>query len=268
MAQNSGFTTAYLSGASISYTRFGRPDIGLVGMDEVAQTLSQITERTDLPLIVDADTGFGNALNVRRTVALLERHGAAAIQLEDQQTPKRCGHLDGKTLVGVNEMTGKIRAAIDSRKNDTTLIIARTDAIAVEGINAAIERANHYIEAGAEVIFVEAPRNIEEMLKVAESLRDKTYLLANMVEGGETPDFTINELEQMGYKIVIFPGSLARAVAHLMLEYFSSLKTNGSTKSFKTRMLDFQGINDVIGTTELMKLGELYGEMGLKKKND
>lgn len=163
MAEAAGFQALYLSGASIAYTRLGRPDIGLVGMDEVAATLSAIAERIAVPLMVDADTGYGNALNVLRTVRLFERNGAAVIQLEDQQLPKRCGHLNGKTLVPPGEMVGKLKAALDARRSDATLIMARTDAIGVEGLEAALDRAEAYLEAGADILFVEGPNSHEEM---------------------------------------------------------------------------------------------------------
>ncbi|MBT4491034.1 MAG: isocitrate lyase/PEP mutase family protein, partial [Rhodospirillaceae bacterium] len=161
MVERAGFPAAYLSGASIAYTRFGRPDLGLVGMDEVAAVLSAIGERVQAPLIVDADTGYGNALNVIRTTKLFERNGATVIQLEDQDLPKRCGHLAGKTLVPAAEMVGKIKAALDARRSADTLIMARTDAIAVEGLDAALDRAERYREAGADILFVEAPRDVD-----------------------------------------------------------------------------------------------------------
>ena len=211
LAEKAGFSAAYLSGASIAYSRFGRPDIGLVTQTEVAETLSAITERIDIPVIVDADTGFGNALNVIRTVKLLERSGAGAIQLEDQTLPKRCGHLSGKTLVPAGEMVGKIMAALDARTDADTLIVARTDAIAVEGLDAALERAERYSEAGADILFVEAPRSDDEMRRITGQFKDRVPLLANMVEGGKTPIHSADELREIGYSVVIFPGGLARA---------------------------------------------------------
>ena len=214
LAGDAGFETAYLSGASIAYTRFGRPDIGLVGLAEVAGTLSDINERTDVALIVDADTGYGNALSVQRTVRLLERNGASAIQLEDQSLPKRCGHLAGKTLVPGAEMVGKIHAAVDARQECSTLVVARTDAIAVEGLVAALDRAERYVEAGADVLFVEAPRDEAEIAAVTARFSGRVPLLANMVEGGRTPQRSAAELESLGYDLVIFPGGLVRAVAH------------------------------------------------------
>jgi len=258
MAEQAGFSAAYLSGASIAYTRFGRPDIGLVGMSEVADTLGAISERVDVPLIVDADTGFGNALNVQRTVRLFERAGACAIQLEDQTMPKRCGHLAGKTLVATGEMVGKIKAATDARRSEETLIIARTDAIAVEGFEAALDRADAYCEAGADVLFVEAPRTPEEMQAVVARFKGRAPLLANMVEGGKTPLLSAEELQALGFSLVIFPGGLVRAIAHMAQEYFASLRTNGTTTPYRNRMLDFDQLNDLLGTAEMLEHGANY----------
>ena len=187
IAEQSGAEAVYLSGASIAYTRFGRSDIGLVSVSEVHDTLAAITDRIEIPVIVDADTGFGNALNVQRTVRQFERAGASAIQLEDQSFPKRCGHLDGKTLVPMQEMVGKIKAALDARHDHSTLIVARTDARAVEGLDAAMERAASYRDAGADILFVEAPQSREEMHLIADKFGKDIPLLANMVEGGKTP---------------------------------------------------------------------------------
>ena len=181
LAQRGGAETVYLSGASIAYTRFGRPDIGLVTMTEVAEVIAAIADRIDIPMIVDADNGFGNALNVQRTVRTFERAGAAALQLEDQTLPKRCGHLAGKTLISGPEMVGKIRAACDARASEDTLIVARTDAIAVEGFEPALDRAESYLEAGADVLFIEAPRSLNEMRTITGQFGGRIPLLANMV---------------------------------------------------------------------------------------
>ncbi len=258
IAEKAGFGAVYLSGASIAYSRFGRPDIGLVTLSEVAGVLGAISERISIPIMVDADTGFGNALNVVRTVKLLERNGAGAIQLEDQTLPKRCGHLAGKTLVSTGEMVGKIKAALDARASDTTLIVARTDAIAVEGLDAALERAEHYAEAGADVLFVEAPQTDADMATLTARLGNKAPLLANMVEGGKTPQKSADELANIGYKIVIFPGGLARAFAHMATEYFGNLAATGSNASNLDRMVDFDALNDLIGTADMLAEGQQY----------
>ena len=258
LVERAGFATAYLSGASIAYTRFARPDIGLVSMSEVAATVSAIKERVDLPVIVDADTGFGNALNVVRTVWLFEREGASAIQIEDQTTPKRCGHLDGKTVVSTGEMVGKIKAALDARRDAATLIIARTDAIEAEGFEPALERAEAYVEAGADMLFVEAPRTKDHMAKVVGLFGGRVPLMANMVEGGKTPLADAEELEAMGYSLVIFPGGLVRAFARMAEEYLASLRRHGSNQPFRDRLFDFTQLNDVIGTRELLETGRRY----------
>jgi 2-methylisocitrate lyase-like PEP mutase family enzyme len=257
LAEQAGFEALYLSGASIAYSRLGRSDIGLVTASEVADTLTNIRERVSLPIMVDADTGFGNALNVIRTVKMFERAGASAIQLEDQLAPKRCGHLEGKTLVSTAEMTGKLRAALDTRQE--ALIIARTDAVAVEGLEPALERAARYLEAGADVLFIEALRSVEEMKEALALFGGKVPLLANMVEGGKTPVLPAAELEAVGYSIAIFPGGLARCLAFAAQEYFSRLRKDGTTASLRGRMLDFDGLNQAIGTPELLKLGKKYG---------
>src|SRR2546425_9387916 len=187
VAEQSGFRTLYVSGAAISYTRLGRPDIGLVSMSEVVEVIGMIRDRVDADLMVDADTGYGNALNVGRTMRLFERAGANAIQLEDQEFPKRCGHLDGKILIPAAEMTGKIKAALDARHSRETLVIARTDAVAVEGFESAIERAAIYHDAGADVLFVEAPKARDDLTRIGSALGARLPLMANMVEGGKTP---------------------------------------------------------------------------------
>ena len=258
LAEQAGFEAAYLSGASIAYTRLARSDIGLVTLSEVANTVSNIRERVALPLVVDADTGFGNALNVVRSVKMLERSGASAIQLEDQTSPKRCGHLDGKTLIPAAEMAGKIRAALDARASSDTLIVARTDAVAAEGLESALERTSAYLEAGADVLFIEALRSPEQMRQATARFAGRAPLLANMVEGGKTPLLAASELQALGFGIAIFPGGLVRALARAGQEYFASLKTTGSTAAFGDRMLDFAALNGLIGTPELLELGRRY----------
>jgi 2-methylisocitrate lyase-like PEP mutase family enzyme len=258
LAMQAGFDTLYVSGAAIAYTRLGRPDIGLVTMTEVVDTLALIRDRVDAHVVVDADTGYGNALNVVRTVREFERAGASAIQLEDQDFPKRCGHLDGKTLIPAGEMRGKIRAAVDTRRSRETLIIARTDAIAVEGFDRAVERAMLYSEAGADVLFVEAPRTRDDLARIISALGNRAPLLANMVEGGKTPTLPAGELEAMGFALVIFPGAIVRALGHMGREFYGSLAAHGSNEPFRSRMLDFNGINDLVGTPEMIELGKRY----------
>ncbi|KTT23098.1 isocitrate lyase/PEP mutase family protein [Pseudacidovorax intermedius] len=258
LAEQAGFEALYLSGASIAYTRLGRSDVGLTTFTEVCDTLAHITERVRTPVIVDADTGFGNALNVQRAVAGLERAGAAMIQLEDQGFPKRCGHLDGKTVVPVAEMQGKLRAALDARRSADTLILARTDALAVEGWDAAMDRAEAYLACGVDALFIEALRTPEQLARAARQFAGRVPLLANMVEGGKTPITPADELGRMGFRIVIFPGGTVRALAHAMQGYFASLRSHQTTEPWRGAMLDFDGLNAVIGTPELLALGKRY----------
>ena len=258
IATQMGARSLYLSGASLAYTRFGRSDVGLVSMSEVHDTLAAIADRVETPIIVDADNGFGNALNVQRTVRYFERAGAAALQLEDQAFPKRCGHLDGKKLISCGEMVGKVKAALDARSKDSTLIIARTDARAVEGFDAALDRAEAYREAGADLLFIEAPQSIEEMRRLCDEFRDRVPLLANMVEGGKTPIKSAEDLADLGYSIAIFPGGAVRAISHHLQAYYDGLLTHGSNIDFADRMQDFNGLNDIIETAELLRLGKSY----------
>lgn len=262
IATQSGAKAVYLSGASLAYTRFGTSDIGLVSVSEVNDTIAAITDRIPTPIIVDGDTGFGNALNVQRTVRSFERSGADAIQLEDQSFPKKCGHLAGKKLISTNEMVGKIYAALDARSNEETLIIARTDARAVEGFSEAIDRAGAYKDAGADVLFVEAPQSLGEMRKICAEFSDQIPLLANMVEGGKTPILCANDLAALGYKIAIFPGGAVRAISHHMEAYYINLLANGSNDSFSSKMHNFDDLNDLIGTKELIEHGAKYENKG------
>ena len=253
-----GFTALYVSGAAIAYTRLGRPDIGLVSMSEVADAVALIRDRVDAHLIVDADTGYGNALNVVRTIRRFEQAGANAIQLEDQDFPKRCGHLDGKALISADDMCGKIRAAVDARDSRETLVIARTDAVAVEGFERAIERAARYREAGADILFVEAPKTRDDLVRIVSTLDANLPLMANMVEGGKTPPLSAAELAAIGFALVIFPGGIVRAFGRTASDYYASLAAHGTTEPFRSRMLDFDGLNDLIGTPEMIALGERY----------
>ena len=260
IAEQSSFEAVYLSGASIAYTRLGRSDIGLTTFTEVCDTLTMIRERVALPIIVDADTGFGNALNAQRTVRGFERAGASMIQIEDQTFPKRCGHLAGKAVVPVAEMSGKLKAALDARTSGDTLILARTDAVAVEGFEAALDRAERYLEAGADALFIEAVKSEDQMRLVNARFAGRAPLLANMVEGGQTPVKSAADLEALGYRIAIFPGGTVRAVAHNLCAYYASLRQHGTTAPFAAQMLDFDGLNQLIGTPELLARGKTYEE--------
>jgi 2-methylisocitrate lyase-like PEP mutase family enzyme len=258
LGEAAGFEALYVSGASIAYTRLGRPDIGLVSMAEVAETITMIRDRIATPLIVDADTGYGNALNMQRTMRLFERAGANALQIEDQSFPKRCGHLADKGVIPVAEMVGKIKAATDARTSEETLVIARTDAVAVEGFDKALERAHAYARAGADMLFVEAPGSAEELTRVSTELKGTLPLMANMVEGGRTPITSAQALEALGFSLVIFPGGIVRALARAAQDFYRSLKENGTTDQFRDRMFDFDQLNAVIGTPQMIAAGKAY----------
>ncbi|MEM1313641.1 MAG: isocitrate lyase/phosphoenolpyruvate mutase family protein [Pseudomonadota bacterium] len=262
LATEAGFEALYLSGAAVAYTRLGRPDIGLTTMSEMAETMALVRDRTDLPVIIDADTGFGNALNAQRTMRVYERAGASALQVEDQSYPKRCGHLRDKSLIPAQEMAGKIAAMADARASDETLIVARTDAVAVEGFDPALERAEAYLAAGADVLFVEAPRSEAELGAVAERFRGRVPLLANMVEGGDTPIRSSDQLQALGFSIVIFPGGIVRALARTAAEYYASLAAHGSNAPFADRMHDFQGLNEALGTEAMLEEGARWERGG------
>ncbi|MDR7554331.1 MAG: oxaloacetate decarboxylase [Armatimonadota bacterium] len=245
IVERAGFEAVYFTGAGVAYTHLGAPDLGLVSLTEMTMRLAAVVEATRLPVIADADTGYGGALNVRRTVREFERAGAAAIQLEDQVFPKRCGHLDGKRVVPVEEMVGKIRAALDARRDPDTLLIARTDARAPLGLEAALERAHRYRDAGADVLFVEAPASRDELARIASSLPPP--VVANMVEGGRTPLCAAHELEAMGYRLVIFPGAAVRAAAAAVVKVMDALKRHGTTAGVLDAMLSFGELNALLG---------------------
>ena len=231
-----GFECVYVTGAGIANMALGAPDIGLTSLDDIAQTVSRIADAVALPLIVDADTGFGNEVNTWRTMKVLERAGAAAIQLEDQEFPKRCGHFNGKSVVALDAMLPKIRAAADARTRDT-LIIARTDALAVEGIDAALDRAEAFIEAGADLCFVEAPRDAEQMRRIAQL---RVPQVANIVHGGETPPLPQAELADMGFGVVLYANAALQAAVRASVEVLGSLKATGSLDAVHDKLASFE----------------------------
>ena len=230
LAEQAGAEALYLSGAAQAYARHGRPDIGLVTMSEIAETIALVRDRVALPLIVDADNGHGNALNVQRTVRVYERAGADAMQIEDQTLPKRCGHLADKSVIPVAEMLGKLAAALDVRRD--ALIIARTDAVAVEGIEAALDRARAYAEAGADMIFLDALTSWDQM-RTAVAALPGIALMANMVEGGRTPLLSTAELEEIGFRLVIFPAGVVRTQAMAARDYYAALMAAGTSADFR-----------------------------------
>ena len=242
--EKKGFDVVYVSGAGVSYTTLGMPDMGFITMTEMVQKAAYIANAVNIPIICDADTGYGNPINVIRTVREFERAGASAIQLEDQLTPKRCGHLAGKEIITKEEMVSKIKAAVDVRVDQNFQIIARTDAIAVSGLEEAIERGIAYQEAGADVLFIEAPKSIEEMKKINSILN--VPLMANMVEGGKTPLLTAEELQEIGYSVVIYPNAAVRVIAKAVSELMEEIKNKGTTKHYISNMLLFEKLNELL----------------------
>jgi len=231
-----GYECVYVTGAGIANMALGAPDIGLTTLDDIAGTVSRIADAVALPLIVDADTGFGNAVNTWRTMKVLERAGAAAIQLEDQDFPKRCGHFNGKGVIALAEMLPKIAAAADARTRDT-LIIARTDALAIEGLDAALDRAQAFIEAGADMTFIEAPRDAAQMRRIAQV---PVPQVANIVHGGKTPSLPQAELAQMGFGIVLYANAALQAAVRSATEVLGSLKATGSLDAVHDRLASFE----------------------------
>lgn len=255
IAERAGFEAVYFTGAGFSYTHLGVPDLGLVSLSETVWRIGAIAEATSLPVIADGDTGYGNALNIGRTVREFERAGAAAIQIEDQTFPKRCGHLTGKTVISAEEMAGKIKAAVDARRTPM-LIVARTDARAVEGLEPTLERVQRYKAAGADVLFVEAPQSREELADVARRLPPP--VMANMVEGGATPMVGARELQEMGYRLVIFPGAAVRISAAAIMRMMAALMERGTTEGLQDQMLSFRELNDLLGLPEYQRREDRY----------
>jgi 2-methylisocitrate lyase-like PEP mutase family enzyme len=249
LVQRAGFAAVYATGGGIARS-MGYPDLGLLGLTEVADRLSVIVEHAGVPVIADADTGYGNTLNVRRTIREFERAGVAALHLEDQTFPKRCGHLDDKTVVPTGEMVQKLRAARDAASDGDLVLIARTDAIAVEGLDAAIERALAYAEAGADVIFVEAPTSEAQLETIAR--RVTAPKLLNMFEGGKTPLVPLDRLRALGYRIVIIPSDLQRAAIRAMQDVLTAIRRDGNSRSLANRMATFTEREAIVGTAEYL----------------
>ena len=250
LVQRAGFSAVYASGGAIARST-GVPDIGLLSLTEVSDRLAQMTAVIDIPLIADADTGFGNANNVERTVHVFESAGVSALHLEDQSFPKRCGHLDNKTLVSQEEMVEKLQAAVAARKQSATQIIARTDAIAVEGIDAALKRAEAYHQAGADILFVEAPQSVEQIELIAKSL--PCVLMINMFVGGKTPLVPIEDLKKWGYRLVIIPSDTQRAAIHAMQQTLAIIRADGDSGSYQDHMVSFAEREEIVGTKDYLK---------------
>jgi 2-methylisocitrate lyase-like PEP mutase family enzyme len=236
--EEQGFEACYVTGAGIANMHLGAPDIGLTTLTEIANTVAMIADAVELPLMVDADTGFGNALNMYRTVRVLERAGAAGLQIEDQVFPKKCGHFNGKEVVPTADMVGKIKAAVDARRDGDLQIIARTDARAIDGLDAAIDRAHAYIEAGADVTFVEAPTSVAEMERVAREL--VVPQIANIVFGGRTPDPGRERLKEMGFSGVLYANALLQAALRASYDVLAALRDEGSLDRVASRLAGFE----------------------------
>lgn len=258
LAEQAGFPCAFLSGACLSFARFGRPDMGLVSASEVAETVSILRDRVQLPLIVDMDTGFGNALNVQRTVRDFERAGASALQMEDQVAPKRCGHMSGKSVISAQEMTGKIKAALDARVDSETVIIARTDALGVNGFEDTLERAELYLEAGADALFIEAPQTVEQMREIGQRFGQRAPLVHNLVEGGRTPVESPLELETLGYHIALYPAALLHRFVPAAQNLLAEIRDKGTTLGARASMCELSDINHVLGADDLLSAGQRY----------
>ncbi len=251
-----GFDAVYMTGYGQAASHLGNPDVGLLTMSEMVARASAIVEAAGVPVIADADTGFGNAINVRRTVREYEKAGVAVIQLEDQVMPKKCGHMLGRQVIPKEEMVGKIKAAADARMDDDFMIMARTDARTIMGIDEAIERGMAYQEAGADIIFIESPESKEEMVMINKAI--KVYTLANMVEGGRTPMLPNQELEALGYNLVIYPTASTYLTTKAMLTLMETLKKEGTTATMIPEMVTFSEFNDLIGLTEIRALEAKY----------
>jgi methylisocitrate lyase len=259
LAERTGFCSLYLSGAGVANASHGLPDLGLTGLGDVLEDARRITAASDLPLLVDIDTGFGGAFNIARTVRDLGRAGAAAVHIEDQVGTKRCGHRPGKRLVSDDEMTDRVKAALDARVDDGFVVMARTDAYSVEGLDRAIERARRYVEAGADMIFAEAMTSLDEYRRFADAV--PAPLLANVTEFGRTPMFTTDELRDAGVAIALYPLSAFRAMSAAAIEVFETLRREGTQKSLLDKMQTRDALYDVLGYHAYeTKLDELFGK--------
>ena len=251
-----GFDAVYMTGYGQSASHLGKPDVGLMTMSEMVARAANMVECSGVPVVADADTGFGNAVNVMRTVREYEKAGVAVIQLEDQVMPKKCGHMIGREVVSMEEMVGKIKAACDARQGDM-MIMARTDARTVHGIDVALERAHAYKEAGADIIFVESPESEAEMRRINEELPG-VLTLANMVEGGRTPMFTYDKLSDFGYNLVIYPTASVYVTTKAMVDLWEGLKADTTTETMMDRMIDFPKFNEIIGLPEIRAIEANY----------
>ena len=256
LVAEANFKAIYMTGSGTTASRLGMPDIGLLSVSEMVDNASRIADASELPLISDADTGYGGRLNVYRTIRMFEKAGVAGVHIEDQNWPKRCGHLSGKTIIPAHEMISKIQAACDSRVNDNFVIIARTDALAVEGLNSALDRAEQYAEVGADIIFVESPSTLEEIETIPQKIRKPT--LYNMAASGKTPFLEKNEIEKFGFKVVIYPNFAMLAAVPAVRHYLSELKNSGTVAHLVDEMASFQELFNLVGMETVRRMEEKY----------
>ena len=256
VVEEAGFDACYVSGAGVTNSYLGMPDLGLLSISELADHVAAMSDAVSIPLVVDADTGFGNAINVRRTVRQLERAGAAAIQIEDQVSPKKCGHFAGKVVVPVDEMVGKVKAACDAREDDDFVLVARTDAAAVSGIAEACDRAAAYREAGADVLFVEAPRSLEDLRRIPEQVPG--LHVANMVEGGLTPLLTRAELADLGFAVALYANSAMRGAVAGMRAVLEHLAKHGDTLAATELMISWADRQSLVRKPQFDELERRY----------
>ena len=253
-----GFEAVYMTGFGTSLTRLGMPDVGLLTASEMVDNAARIADASGLPVVADADTGYGNPINTRRTIRDYEKAGVAGVHLEDQDWPKRCGHLAGKRVIPVADMVAKIQAACDARRDADFVIIARTDAIAVEGLDAALARGERYREAGADVLFIEAPVGRAEVERVARHFQG-TPLLYNMAASGKTPDLAADELGRLGFRLAIYPNWLLLAAIPAMQHVLRELKNTGSIAQLRDKVASFKQFTDIAGLPEIQRLEARYG---------
>ena len=263
LVEEAGFEAAYLSGGAVARS-MGIPDIGLVTMSESIDRATQMVSAIKIPIIADADTGYGNAVNLVRTVREFERVGVAAIHIEDQITPKRCGHLDGKEVISITEMEKKLEAALAARSDSDFCIIARTDARGVHGLDDAIERARRFAKLGVDAIFVEAPQSEEELAEIPRRVPN-IPLLVNVFKGGKTPMLPMERLEKMGYRIAIYPSETQRAAIHAMRTALSTLKREGTTESIDDALTTFKERDRVVGLDDWQKIERQYMAVDTEK---
>lgn len=256
-AQSVGCEALYVTGAGVSNTMLGMPDLGFLNLSDMASTVERIAGVCGLPLVVDADTGYGNVVNTYHAVRRLEAAGASVIQLEDQVFPKRCGHFEGKEVVSTSEMLDKIKAAVDARRDENTLIMARTDSAAIHGYEAAIERAQAFAEAGADILFVEAVTTLEQIRQTPQRVSSRPHLI-NIVFGGKTPALSVKELEETGYKFVLYANAALQASVYGIKTVLGSLQETGSLEKVADRLEDFSGRQAMVKTAEWDALRSKY----------